>query len=82
MFTTYILESESTQRLYIGQTNDIERRFSQHQNNTMKSTKNRGPWKILYTADFETRSEAVQLELKLKNMKNPARVRSYMSKLV
>jgi putative endonuclease len=79
-FTTYILESDSTKRLYIGQTNDIERRITQHQNQRVKSTKNRGPWKLLYAISFETRLEAVQLEQKLKKMKNPGRVRSYISK--
>ena len=77
-FTVYILESSMTGRLYIGQTNNFERRFQEHVSNKVVSTRNRGPWRVLKTILVETRTEAVGIELKLKKMKNPARVKSFL----
>jgi len=31
---------------------------------------NKGPWKIIFSREFETRAEAVRLEKKLKSFKN------------
>src|SRR5687768_9858485 len=67
MFHLYILESETSGRLYIGQTNDLQDRIHRHNSNQNLSTKNKGPWKLLFSAGFESRSEAVLLERKLKS---------------
>ncbi|WP_400167417.1 GIY-YIG nuclease family protein [Fidelibacter multiformis] len=80
MYTVYILKSEKTGKLYIGQTNNINKRLWRHQNNMVLSTKNRGPWILIKTIPFENRSQAVQMEYKLKKMKNPQRILSYLSK--
>jgi len=77
-FTVYILESSSSNRLYIGHTNNFQRRFKQHMDNLVVSTKNRGPWVVLKTIVCKTRSEAMLLEQHLKKMKNPARVRAFL----
>ena len=79
-FTVYVLESFTTHRLYIGHTNNFQRRLREHVDNHVVSTKNRGPWCVLKTIHADTRAEAVKLELKLKRMKNPARVRIYLTK--
>jgi len=70
MYYTYILISESTDRLYIGQTNNLEARIKKHNSDRNFTTKNKGPWKILYHKEFETRSEAMIFEKKLKSIKN------------
>jgi putative endonuclease len=70
MFYTYILQSESTNKLYIGQTNNLEARIKRHNNNKNFTTKNKGHWKIIYSKEFETRSEAMLYEKKLKSIKN------------
>ncbi|MCF7824892.1 MAG: GIY-YIG nuclease family protein [Candidatus Marinimicrobia bacterium] len=79
-YTVYVLESYVTHHLYFGQTNNFERRYKQHVENRVTSTKNRGPWFVLKTIQFATRSQAMQLEIKLKRMRNPARVRAFLSK--
>ena len=79
-FTVYVLKSISTGHLYIGQTNDFERRLVQHTSNLVTSTKNRGPWKVVKTIQVKSRSEAVKLERKLKKMKNPSRVIAFLKK--
>jgi putative endonuclease len=70
MYYTYILKSEISDRLYIGHTENIERRLYEHNSNQTKSIKNRGPWNLFYKKEFQTRGEAIKFELKLKSIKN------------
>ncbi|MBU1954263.1 GIY-YIG nuclease family protein, partial [Patescibacteria group bacterium] len=44
----YVLKSELDGRLYIGQTNNVEKRLIYHNSGWVKSTRNRRPLKILY----------------------------------
>ncbi len=78
MFYTYILESTASKKLYIGQTNNLLDRLRRHNANLVKSTKNRGPWVFLFHVSFQSRSEAVLLEGKLKRYKNPKKVREWI----
>ncbi len=77
-FVTYVLVSLSSGRLYIGQTNNLEQRLKRHNRNLNKATKNRGPWKVIFTASCSSRAEAVALENKLKAFKNPAKVKQWI----
>jgi len=53
--------------LYIGTTNDIEKRVAKHNaGKGAKYTKGRTPVKVLYSACFNSRSEACAEEYKLK----------------
>ncbi len=69
MFTVYVLKSQSSGTLYIGQTCDLERRLSEHQNGLASYTRNRGPWELQFTEQYSTRSEAVIREKFLKTGK-------------
>ena len=46
MFYIYVLQGPK--QLYIGSTNNLRRRITEHTANTVFSTKNRGPWKLVY----------------------------------
>jgi putative endonuclease len=70
VYYTYILKSLSSERYYIGQTSDLELRLNRHNENLVKSAKNRGPWEIVYFEEYETRSEAMQRERYLKSLKS------------
>jgi putative endonuclease len=70
MYYTYILKSEKTNKLYIGHTENLERRLFEHNSNQSKSTRNKGPWKLIFKKEFESRSDAMKFELKSKNIKN------------
>ena len=69
-FYTYILRSEKTGKLYIGQTGNLEKRILLHNSNQVISTRNKGPWSILFYKESATRSESVKLELMLKSFRN------------
>jgi len=70
VYYLYILQSEATGRFYIGQTQDVSERLVYHNANYSKSLKNRGPWRLVYTEAFQSRSEAVLRERQLKSWKD------------
>jgi len=80
MYSTYILISESTGKLYIGQTNNLNARISRHNSNRNFTTKNKGPWRLLFSKEFNTRSEAMLYEKKLKSIKNKEYLMSLVDK--
>ncbi len=67
MFFIYVLQSQKTHRYYVGQTEDIPARLLRHNSGMMKSTKHGVPWKLLVSLPCSTRSEAMQLEKKIKS---------------
>lgn len=48
MFYTYILKSKKDGKLYTGSTNDLRKRFNQHNTGRSTYTKNRGPYVLIY----------------------------------
>lgn len=76
-FFVYVLENEKG-RWYIGQTNNLELRVAKQNNQKVKSTKNRGIWKIIYSKSFNSRSEAMRQEEYLKSGTG----RKYLKKLL
>ncbi len=80
-YTTYILQSESG-RFYIGQTNNLQNRLRRHNSGRSKFTKSRGPWRLVYSEQFSTRSEAVQRELELKRKHSRGAILGLISKSV
>ncbi len=47
-YKLYILQSLTKDRYYIGHTNNIERRLSEHNSGQTKSTKAYIPWKLVF----------------------------------
>ena len=45
-----------------------------HNNNRVRSTKNKGPWSILYSTQVDTRKSDLKLERKLKDFKSRKRI--------
>jgi putative endonuclease len=48
MFYTYVIQSEKDNKWYTGSTNDLRKRFKDHNSGKVVSTKNRGPFKLIY----------------------------------
>jgi len=66
MFFVYILFSESTNKHYVGQSNNIEDRLHRHNSGHEISTKSGTPWKLIHHFEVQTRSEAMLLEKRIK----------------
>ena len=67
-YYVYILHTSSN-TLYIGQTNNLEKRLKEHQDKTSKSARYIRYFdslKLVYKEAFETRSEAMKREWQLK----------------
>ena len=47
-YYVYVLESGKDSNWYTGYTMDLRTRLAQHRNGDCKSTKNRGPWTLIY----------------------------------
>ena len=79
MYFVYILECADA-TLYIGSTNDIEKRVLNH--NTSKSgakyTKARRPVVLKYSESFETKSEALKRECELKKFSRQDKMKLFV----
>ena len=65
-FEFHFLCSETKQRYYAGQTQDVEKRLMRHNKGLVRSTKSGMPWKVVKVFETENRSEALKLEKKIK----------------
>ncbi len=70
MYFVCILRSISTDRSYIGQTQDVVARLNYHNSGYSKALKNRGPWQLVYTERYGTRAEAMRRERQIKSWKD------------
>lgn len=68
-----ILRSLQTGKFYLGWTTDLQRRLSQHNSGEVRSTKNRGPYEIVYFEGYRDRQEALARERVLKERPNMLR---------
>ncbi len=66
MYYVYMIESLQTGIYYKGSTSDYTRRLNEHNNGINVYTKGKGPWKLIFVQKFETKSEALLKEKKLK----------------
>jgi putative endonuclease len=62
MWFVYILRSLKDQQIYIGSTNNIQRRLSEHNSAKVDSTKHRIPFKLEAYVAVKDRSKAIELE--------------------
>lgn len=66
MFYTYVLQSQKNGKLYIGYTNDLRKRFKEHNEGKSVYTKGRGPYQIIYYEACINIDDARSRELYLK----------------
>ncbi len=69
MTTVYILENSKSRRHYIGSTDNLKRRISEHNRGQTKSTKQKGFWIILYKEEYLSRIDARKREQQIKAYK-------------
>ncbi len=66
-------------KYYIWSTNNVERRFIEHQRGKVASTKYNKPLQLLYYKTFTTREEAHEKELWLKKQKSKKTIEDFMA---
>jgi len=67
MYTVYVLYSKSYNKIYIGYTSDLEQRIISHNHlRNMGWTRRFAPWSLVYSEQFDTKSDAMAREKQLK----------------
>ena len=79
MYFTYILYSESINKYYKGHTVNIDARLKRHNKGEANYTSKGIPWKLVLALEKETKSDAMKLERKLKNL-NRERLEAFIVK--
>jgi len=63
MHHVYVLYSEKHDKIYIGESSDVERRLYYHNEGPGKGWASRfRPWKLVYTEECKDRSQALKRE--------------------
>lgn len=82
MFYVYVLESEKNGSWYVGYSNNLRRRFKEHNQGLNFSTKRYRPWKLIYYEAGLNEKDAVRREGWLKSAHGgrmpKARIREYI----
>ncbi len=79
MYYVYVLKSKKDNNFYIGSTNDLERRISEHNSGLVFSTKSRVPFKIVYYEAYESEKDA---RIREKNLKLRSRAYAQLKKRI
>ena len=67
MWTVYVLKSEKQERLYVGMSENLNRRLSEHNSGKVFSTKAYRPWQIILTEEYLNSELARKREKYLKS---------------
>ena len=77
-YYVYILQSTQSGQFYIGQTQDLAKRFEEHNSGKSNYTSKHGPWILIWYVELSTRKEAYRLEQKIKGFKSRLRTIKFM----
>jgi len=66
MYYLYILKSQKDDGLYIGSTNDLRRRLSEHNSGKARATMSRRPFELRYYEAYFSEDDARRREASLK----------------
>ncbi|MBU4339273.1 GIY-YIG nuclease family protein [Patescibacteria group bacterium] len=66
MYYVYILKSLKDKKLYIGYSDNLQRRIQEHIKGKVKSTKNRRPLVLVYYEAYKSKEDAKEREKQLK----------------
>ncbi len=85
-FVVYVIKNNETDKIYIGQTSDLENRLRRH-NKELPSKKSafthknsgNGRWEVVYQENFSGRSGAMKREKELKSFRGREFIKNYIS---
>jgi len=80
MYFFYILQSQKNNSYYYGSTNNLHRRLEEHNNGKTIATRYKSPWKLIYSEEYKTLSEARKREYQVKAKKRKSYVRWLIDK--
>ncbi|MBI5872846.1 MAG: GIY-YIG nuclease family protein [Candidatus Omnitrophica bacterium] len=66
MYYVYVLENNLGKH-YMGSCKELEKRVRRHNQNSVRSTKNKGPFKVIHKEEYFTKTEARKREFQIKS---------------
>lgn len=78
----YILRSRADGGFYVGQTKDMTERIAAHNRGSVSSTKTRRPLDLMYFETFNSKSEAMMKENRIKSVKSTSRYLEQVAQLM
>ena len=75
----YIIQSETTGRFYVGVAKNPQARLIEHNRGQTVSTRNRGPWKLVWLEEHSDRVNAVAREREIKSWKSHSRIEALIA---
>lgn len=79
MIYVYLLKSSKDGNYYVGITKNIKERLKKHNSGEVMSTKNRCPWKLMYSKMYSNYSDARKHEKWLKKKNHEYKSRLYQA---
>lgn len=79
MHFIYVLQSLKDKQTYVGYTDNVERRLTQHNSGYVKSTKHRIPFKLLFAEEFDTLKKARKRESWYKSGAGRRKLKEYFN---
>ena len=78
MYYVYILRNQDG-RLYIGYTEDLRRRFEEHNDGLSTATKPYRPWLLIFYEAYVSKRDAKRREMYLKTSKGRTTIKTMLS---
>jgi putative endonuclease len=83
MYYAYVIKSQFSGKIYIGQTSNLGKRLQRHNkiiNNkkTSYTYKDKGPWVLIYKEVFLSRKDAIEREKQLKTAQGRKFIKEYI----
>jgi len=66
MYFVYLLKSKKSRKLYLGYTNNLKKRLTEHNQGLSRAIKPYIPWQIVYYEAYFSKEEAIRREHNLK----------------
>lgn len=66
MYYVYLIKSINKKWHYIGSTDDLRKRFQEHNSGETRSTKAYKPFKLIYYESYQNKNDARKREIELK----------------
>lgn len=78
MYYVYVLLSKKDKNFYVGFTDNLRRRITQHKNSEVKSTKSRLPLMLIFYEAYLNKNDALRRERYLKTKKGRTTLRAML----
>ena len=75
----YIIQSQLDSTFYIGFSQDPARRLIKHNSNSKGYTNTKKPWSLVFVQQFETKTQAIKMEKKLKSWKDKTMIKDLIN---